>query len=99
MTPKRTTRARSIVISFLALSFVLIFYAVSFAGVKAGTVTHLSGPLFAKKADKTTKALSINSVVETGDILVTEKRTYARIKFTDEGEMVLRPGTQFRISN
>ena len=97
MTPKRTKR--SIVISFLALSFVLIFYAVSFAGVKAGTVTHLSGPLFAKKADKTTKALSINSIVEMGDILITEKRTYARIRFTDDGEMVLRPGSQFRISN
>ena len=71
----------------------------SFAGVKAGTVTHLSGPLFVKKADKTTKALSINSIVEDGDILVTEKRTYARIKFMDNGEITLRPGSQLKISN
>jgi hypothetical protein len=63
-----------------------------------GKVTHLSGPLFAKKADGTTRVLSVNSTVEQGDTLVTEKKTYARIKFTDNGEVSLRPGSQFRVS-
>jgi hypothetical protein len=100
MIRKQTTRERSIVISILVLSFVLIFSTVSFAaGVKAGTVTHVSGPLLAKKADGTTRALSVNSDVEQGDTLVTEKRTYARVKFTDGGEMVLRPNTQFKVSD
>jgi hypothetical protein len=99
MMPRRTTRPKSIVISVLALSFALMICAAAFAADKAGTVTHLSGPLFAKKADGSTRALSINSVVEQGDTLITEKRTYARIKFTDEGEMVLRPGTQFKVSS
>lgn len=99
MTRQRTIKARSIVISLLALSFMMIICAASYAGEKAGTVTHLSGPLFAKKADGTTRALSIKSTVEQGDLLVTEKQTFARIKFTDEGEMILRPNTQFKITS
>jgi hypothetical protein len=99
MKRKRITKTRNIAISLLILSFVLIFYTESFAGLKAGTVTHLSGPLLSQKADGATKALSINSIVELGDTLVTEKKTYARIKFTDNGEVVLRPNTQFRVSS
>lgn len=94
-----TTRTRNIAISLMVLSFVLILGTESFAGLKAGTVTHSSGPLLAGKADGTIKALSINSPVELGDTIVTEKKTYARIKFTDNGEMVLRPNTQFRVSS
>lgn len=63
----------------------------------AGTVTDLSGPLLAKKADGTVKVLSQKSLVEQGDLLVTEKETYARIRFLDNSEVTLRPGTQFRI--
>ena len=61
-------------------------------------VTHLSGPLLAKKADGTTRVLSTNSAVEQGDTLVTEKKTYARIKFTDNSEISMRPGTQLKVS-
>lgn len=99
MSRKWIARTRNIAISIILLSFVLIFCTESLAGLKAGTVTHSSGPLMAKKADGTIKALTINSVVELGDTLVTEKKTYARIKFTDNGEMVLRPNTQFRVSS
>ena len=96
MTRKRTTR--SIAISSILLSLLLIFSSVSFAETQVGRVTHLSGPLFAKKADGTTRVLSINSAVEQGDTLVTEKKTYARIKFTDNSEMNMRPGTQLKVS-
>lgn len=64
-----------------------------------GTVTHLSGPLFGKKADGSTRTLSINSSVEQGDTLITEKRTYGRVKFTDGGEITLRPGTSFVVES
>jgi hypothetical protein len=97
MTRKRTT-SKSIVISLLLLSFLLIFSSVSFAETEVGKVTHLSGPLLAKKADGTTRVLSINSAVEQGDTLVTEKKTYARIKFTDNSEINMRPGTQIKIA-
>lgn len=62
-----------------------------------GTVTHLSGPLFAQKADGTVKALSQGSAIDAGDTLVTQDGTYARIKLKDEAEMVLRPNTQLQV--
>jgi hypothetical protein len=36
--------------------------------------------------------------VEAGDTLVTEKKTYARIKFSDNSEINMRPGTQLKIA-
>jgi hypothetical protein len=97
MTRKRKT-SRSFAISLISLSLLLIFSSVSFAETEVGRVTHLSGPLFAKKADGTTRVLSINSAVEQGDTLATEKKTYARIKFTDNSEISMRPGTQLKVS-
>jgi hypothetical protein len=65
----------------------------------AGTVTHLSGILSAKRADGTSKLLSVKSDVLEGDTLSTESETYARIKFTDGGEVVLRPGSQVKVES
>lgn len=64
-----------------------------------GTVTDVSGPLVARRMDGTIKVLAPQSTVEQGDTLVTEKGTYARIKFIDNGEITLRPNTQFKIEN
>ncbi len=99
MRSKGSTRGRFFAISMLVLSFALVLSAEAFAGVKAGSVTHLSGPLFAKKADRTIKVLTVDSVVELGDTLVTEKKTYAKIQFTDNGVMILRPNSQFKVSD
>ncbi|WP_225984704.1 FecR family protein [Noviherbaspirillum aerium] len=71
----------------------------SFAAQVAGTVANLSGPLIAKKPDGTVKVLSLKSAVEEGDTLIAEKDTYARIKFTDNSEITLRPGTQLKIDS
>ena len=65
----------------------------------AGQITHLSGTLSAKRADGTSKLLSVKSDVLEGDTLSTETETYARIKFGDGGEVVMRPGTQLKIEN
>lgn len=64
-----------------------------------GTVTDLSGPLLVRKVDGTVKVLSQKSTVDSGDTLVSEKDTYARIKFIDNSEITLRPNTQFKIEN
>jgi hypothetical protein len=69
----------------------------AWAAIPAGTVTQLSGPLVAKKADGSVRALSINSAVEEGDVLITEKRTYAKLKMRDDSEITLRPNTHFKI--
>lgn len=64
-----------------------------------GVVAHLSGPLLDRKADGSTRVLAAQSQVESGDTLVAEKNTYAQIRFIDNSEITLRPGTTFRIEN
>lgn len=63
-----------------------------------GQVTHLSGTLIAKRADGSTKILSVKSEIQEGDTLNTEQETYARIKFADNGEVVLRPNSQLKVA-
>lgn len=87
----------STAIKFLFLAALCLSCALSFAAQIAGTVTHLSGPLIAKKADGAVKVLSLQSSIEQGDTLIAEKDTYARIKFADNSEIVLRPNTQIKI--
>jgi hypothetical protein len=65
----------------------------------AGSVINLSGPLMAQRADGSIRVLSQKSEVEEGDTLISEKGTYARIKFIDNSEVTLRPNTQFKITN
>ncbi|MBI2316988.1 MAG: FecR domain-containing protein [Betaproteobacteria bacterium] len=62
-----------------------------------GQITHLSGLLTVKRPDGTSRVLAVKSEVGEGDTLTTEQETYARIKFADNGEVVLRPGTQLKV--
>jgi hypothetical protein len=65
----------------------------------AGTVTHLSGTLTVQKPDGAQKILAVKSQVESGDTLITAPEAFARIKFVDKSEIVLRPETTFQISD
>lgn len=67
----------------------------AWAAQVAGTVTQLSGPLMVKKPDGKVKVLALKSEVESGDTLVTEKNTYALVKFIDNSEITLKPSTTF----
>jgi len=69
------------------------------AAEKVGAVTHLSGVLVVKKADGSTRLLSVRSEVTEGDTLTTEQGTYARVKFDDDAEVVLRPSAQLKIDS
>lgn len=73
--------------------------SVAQAASSVGRVTHLSGVLTAKRLDGTTRLISVKSEVQEGDTLTTERDTYARIKFVDGGEVVLRPGTQLKVAS
>ena len=96
---ERKNRHCLIVISCIVLLAVIFYATQAPASGPIGTVTHLSGPLMAKKADGSMKSLSRNSAVEEGDTLITEKRTFARIKFNDGGEVTLRPESQFKVES
>jgi len=62
-----------------------------------GTVTHLSGTLTVKRADGSQRFLSVKSGVTEGDTLQTVQGTYARVRFADGGEVVLRPESQMKV--
>jgi hypothetical protein len=62
-----------------------------------GTITHLGGIIRVIHADGTSKLLSVKSEIVEGDTLKTENDTFARIKFVDGGEVVLRPNTVFKV--
>jgi hypothetical protein len=62
-----------------------------------GTVTHLSGVLSAKKPDGTIRVLAERSEVATGDVLTSERNTYANIKFSDGAQLTLKPATSVRV--
>lgn len=87
----------SIAIKTLLFAVSLFAATLAYAGQAAGTVTHLNGPLLAKKSDGTVKVLAQKSTVEEGDTLITEKNTYARIKFSDNSEITMRPNSQLKI--
>lgn len=62
-----------------------------------GEVTHLSGAVVARRADGGSRILTMRSKVSEGDVVITADSSYARIKWADGAEVVLRPGTQLKI--
>jgi len=89
--------------SALILAGLLLLAAGALSGAvhaagPVGQVTHLSGTLTAKRADGSVKLFSVKSEVQEGDTLSTEQDTYARVKFADGGEVVLRPGSQLKVA-
>ena len=63
----------------------------------AGTVTHLSGTLSVQRPDGSVRILSVNSEVRAGDVLTSQRDSYAQIRFTDGATMTMRPNTQLKI--
>lgn len=59
-----------------------------------GVVTHLSGVLTVRHLNGSTVVLAVKSQIQQGDTLITEANTYARVKFLDNAEIVLRPGSE-----
>lgn len=87
-------------LSVIDCRFWLIFaacWSIEAAALPAGVVSHLSGPLFAQGGNGAMRTLAVDSVVEEGDTLVTEKNTYARLKLKDGAEILLKPASQLRI--
>ena len=63
----------------------------------AGRVSHLLGVLTAERGADTRTLLSLDSVVQVGDVLVSTRNTYARITFLDASELILRPDSRVKI--
>lgn len=91
MSERRRTVTNALLLALLLASFGAM-------AVEAGKVTQLSGTLLVKKADGTIKILEQQSVVEQGDVLFSEKESYARIHFIDGSELTLQPETQLEVA-
>ena len=50
-----------------------------------------------RKVDGARRRWPPKTLVEQGDVVVTSYNAYVRLKFTDGGEVTLRPNTQLRI--
>lgn len=89
--------------SFTAISALLLcqlFAApLAWAANAVGTVVNVNGAMMARKADGAMRILAQKSDVFAGDTLITEAKVYARVRFIDDSEITLRPGSQFKIEN
>jgi len=82
---------------FVTAAFLLCALASFAAHAAAGEVTHLSGTLSVQRPDGTILVLGEKSEVFQGDVLTTQKDSYAQINFTDGSSATMRPYTQLRI--
>jgi hypothetical protein len=71
--------------------------AASIAAASSGSVTQLSGTLSVRKADGSVRILSQRSTIESGDTINTERESFAQIRFTDGGQVTLKPNTSVKI--
>jgi hypothetical protein len=62
-----------------------------------GTVQYLSGTISAQKADGSVRVLAESSSVAVGDVITTQRDSYAQLRFSDGGQVTLRPDTQVKI--
>jgi hypothetical protein len=63
------------------------------------TIQHLSGTLSAQRADGSVRLLSERSEIRQGDVVATERDSYAQMRFTDGAVVTLRPNTQVRLDS
>ena len=66
---------------------------------EAGWVSRISGLLSAKAIDGKLRVLSLKSKIFTGDVISTEKNSFARIRLTDGGRLVMRPESTITIES
>jgi hypothetical protein len=84
----------STLISTLLLSMV---FPIASLAAGAAVVLNTSGIVSVQRADGSVKALAKNSEVQEGDVITTQKGSYASFKFTDGGQLTLQPETSIKI--
>jgi hypothetical protein len=73
--------------------------AAPLAVASTGTVTQLSGTLSVRKADGSVRILSQRSTIESGDTINTERESFAQIRFSDGGQVTLKPNSSVKIQS
>jgi hypothetical protein len=86
---------------YLAVIGAVLLGAISSGAIAAGAgqVQHLSGTLSVQRTDGSVRILSQKSEVNPGEVLTTQKDSYAQINFTDGSSMTMRPNTQMKLES
>jgi hypothetical protein len=87
----------SFVNNILALLLLALVAMPTWAAGGIGKVIHVTGTVVARLADGSMKVLSQDSEVRPEDVVTTEKNSVVRIKFSDGGQLTLRPETRMKI--
>ncbi len=81
----------------LVASVTLTLVAASAFAAGAGVITHLSGTMSVQRPDGSVRILSQKSEVQPGDVLTTQRDSYAQINFTDGSAATMRPNTTMKL--
>ncbi|MGH8671333.1 MAG: FecR family protein [Burkholderiales bacterium] len=83
------------------VSWMLLFASAlnAAAAARTGEVTQLFGTLSVAKANGVVKLVAVQAEVESGDTLTTGSDSYARLRFSDGGELALRPNSRIKIDS
>lgn len=81
----------------MAFTTTAAFAATAAPASEIGIVMNVEGSLSAKGSDGKLRVLAGRDKVFGGDVLFTGKDSYARVKFSDGGQISLRPTSQFKI--
>ncbi len=63
----------------------------------AATAAAVTGTVAVQTPEGTTRLLAQRSALRAGDVVTTQADSYAKLRFTDGGDLVVRPNTQVRI--
>lgn len=77
--------------------FALALVAAGAWAAGAGVVTHLSGTMSVQRPDGSVRILSQKSEVQPGDVLTTQRDSYAQINFTDGSAATMRPNSTMKL--
>ena len=83
--------------AIVALMLAALTSATALAATASGEVMHLSGTLSVTRPDGAMLVLGQKSEVFPGDVLLTQKDSYAQINFTDGSSLTMRPLTQIKL--
>lgn len=81
----------------VVISFALALVTASAFAAGAGVITHLSGTMSVQRPDGSVRILSQKSEVQPGDVLTTQRDSYAQINFTDGSAATMRPNTTMKL--
>lgn len=92
-------RAGSVVVNGALLLLCLLFSVQAMAAGAAARVVQIAGTVAVKTAEGGVKLLAMNSELNAGDLVNTQKGSSVRLRFSDGSELALRENTQLRVES